>query len=127
MVNVKAHVKVFVTRDSVAAGDDIESHDRKFKIPDVKDIPSLVREVVAGYDLPRIGMGQATWCLASGSPLAVVAQQWSEPKIIASAISRLTDCDIEHGVVRLHFSYLAQIDPTIAFDVLSRLRLKAAS
>jgi hypothetical protein len=36
----------------------------------------------------------------------------------------VSDCKIVDGVVCLHFSYLVQVDPELAFDVLRRVRLE---
>ena len=119
-------MKAFITRDSVAAGDDMDApHTRTITVAATKasdDTAALIAAILRAYPLPGIAGGEATWCLSSAVPLAVVAQQWAKPRTLECTLS---DCDVRNNVVRLHFSYLAQLDPTIAFEVISRLRLRA--
>lgn len=42
----------------------------------------------------------------------------------ALAIRPVSDCKIVDAVIRLHFTYLAQIDPEVAVEVVRRLRLQ---
>jgi hypothetical protein len=108
----------------VCAGDDTDAHDVVLDLPDAETLDALVASVVRAYALPGIQGGQATWCLASRRPIAIVAQQWSSPRMLTWRSRPVSDCKIVDGVVRLHFSYLVQVDPDIAYDVLSRIRLE---
>jgi hypothetical protein len=120
------HMKAYVTRDSVAAGDDVDApHARTLELPDVGDVRALVTAVKGGYPLPGISGGKATWVLSSGTPLAVVAQQWARHRLVCWKAMRISELDVNAGVLGLHFSYLAQIPPEQAVDVLRRLRLRA--
>jgi hypothetical protein len=119
-------MKAYFTRDSVCAGDDGDApHAREIDVPGPFDAAGLLRAVLAAEKLPSIAGGQATWCVASGVPLAVVAQQWPEPRMLSFLPPKLGDLDTDGETVRLHFSYFAQRDPEVVFDVLQRLQLRA--
>jgi len=115
-------MKALVTRDSVCAGDDFDPpHARTIAVPATDTTDALVAAVVRAYPLANIRWRECHLVLSSGVPLAVVAQQWAEPKLTFSR--KISDCDVHDNVVRLHFSYLAQVDPDLAFEVVGRLRL----
>jgi hypothetical protein len=117
-------MQVRVDRDSVCAGDDVEAHDRILAVPDTGTLEGLTSSVLRVFDLPRIQGGRATWCLTSRRPVAVVAQEWSAPRMVPWQSRPISDCKMVDGVVRLHFNYLAQVDPEIVLQVLQRLRLE---
>ena len=117
-------MKLRVSRDSVCAGDDIDAHDLVLDLPDAETLDALVVSVLHAYELPRIQGGKATWCLASRRPIAIVAQQWSSPRMVPWQTQPASDCKVVDGVVRLHLTYLGQIDPDVAYEVLRRLRLE---
>ena len=118
-------MKLYLTRDSVHAGDDGDApHEHTLVIagPTLEQALAAVRE--ARY-LPSISGGNATWSVASNRPIAVLAQQWPAPRLLF-----LTDADVRgldwHGdTLRLQFNYHAQTDPELVLDVLRRLRLRA--
>lgn len=114
-------MKVVVTRASVAAGDDIDApYLREFEFPDNTTIDSILRVIVRSDYLGSIDGGRATWSAVSGAVLAVVAQQWDEPKDLFFFES---DLDIRNSVTHIHFNYHAQIDPVIVEKVLFGFRL----
>jgi hypothetical protein len=117
-------MRVRVDRDSVGAGDDVDPHDVVLDLPAAETLEVLVASVLRAYELPRIQGGKATWCLASRRPIAVVAQQWDSPRMVAWQPRPVSDCKVVDGVVRLHFTYLAQVDPEVAYEVLRCLRLE---
>lgn len=112
-------MKVFLSRDSVAAGDDTESHDMTMEL-EAKDALDPIGRVIAARYLASIQGGQATWVAVSHRPIAVCAQQWPAPRLI---FWRPVDCKellrAKDGV-RLHFSYLAQLDPDLVHRALQR-------
>lgn len=57
--------------------------------------------------LPRnIQGGKATWVVKSGDkPIAVIAQEWDEPRILHDGQIEESEC------LLLHVEYLAQNDP----------------
>ena len=117
-------MQVRINRDSVHAGDDVEPHDEILHIADVETLDALVTSVLTAYALPLIAGGRATWCLTSRRPIAVIAQQWSAPRLLSREARPIADCAIVDGIVRLHFTYLAQIDPEVALEVVQRLHLE---
>ena len=115
------HIRV--DRESVAAGDDGVAHDRVLEIPDGLDLEAVIAHVLRDYELPSIGGGKATWVVVSSrQPLAVVAQEWTAPRMLWPPRS-LSACSIVDGVVRIYFSYIIQIDPEVVVKVLEHLRL----
>ena len=120
-------MKAYFTRDSVSAGDDVDApHPREIRLTGDVTVERLVREVVSAADLPRIAGGRATWCVSSGVPLAVVAQQWSEPRPVSFISPKLPELDLHDDTVKLHISYFAQQDLDAALEVLRRLQLRAS-
>jgi hypothetical protein len=119
-------MKTYVTRDSVYAADDVDAPNaREFTIPDGLPVDGLVRQVIRLANLPHIAGGKATWCISSMEPLALVAQQWPEPRLLNFIAPERSRLDIADDVFRFHFSYFAQQDPEVVFEILRRLRLRA--
>jgi hypothetical protein len=119
-------MNVCVTRESVAAGDDIDApHTRSFSLPDSLSMLQLVSAIVSAGYLASISGGKATWSAVSGIPLAVVAQQWSAPRAIPWPEPQLADLDWRDGVLYVHFNYHTQLDPEVVLRILKDLRLQA--
>ncbi|MGY6161181.1 hypothetical protein [Paraburkholderia strydomiana] len=118
--------KIVVTRDSVAAGDDIDApHRLEFGISSDRAIADILRYVSQLSYLPSVVGGKATWSAVSGRPLAVIAQQWPAPKPLSVLPIAFSDLDSRSDGLYLHFNHHAQVDPDIVFNVLDRLRLKS--
>ena len=119
-------MKLYITRDSVAAGDDFDApHVRNATVPDDADVPQILNACLAASPLPSISSGDATWALSSGVPLAVIAQQWPTPKLISQFPPNPKHLDIVDGTLRLHFTYFMQQPPNDVYSVLEQLRLHA--
>ena len=119
-------MKAYFTRDSVAAGDDADApHAREIDLPANMTVAEIISHVCRNAKLAQISGGKATWALSSNVPLAVVAQQWAEPKPIALQWRKLNELDVAGNTVRLHFSYFAQQEPDVVYAVLQRLTLRA--
>lgn len=119
-------MKIIITRDSVAAGDDIDApHRLEFGVPSDQSILHVLRHVSQLNYLPSIVGGKATWSAVSGFPLAVVAQQWREPKPLCASSIAMPELDSRSDGLYVHFNYHSQTDPDIVFGVLNRLRLKS--
>jgi len=117
---------LYVTRESVAAGDDIDApHARTFALPAGTSLDTALATVMSARYLPSISGGLATWSVASGIPLAVIAQQWPAPRMLFGVSDNPDALDCAPGLLRLHFNYHAQLDPEIVLEVLRRLRLRA--
>ncbi len=113
-------MKIHVDRDSVCAADDIDSHARWVVVPDEADLERLVASVLAVFPLPNIQGGRATWCVTSGRPIAVIAQQWAAPKMVSWRPRGVAECEHQEGNVCLYFRYVVQHDPDVVLDVLRR-------
>ena len=120
-------LKVRVTRDSVAAGDDADApHERMFVFGDAPPPLAVVAHILGEAYLARIVGNKATWSVVSGIPLAVVAQQWSDPRLVPWQEPSWSELDHANGIWRLHFNYHTQIDPEIVLRVLKDLKLGPA-
>jgi hypothetical protein len=101
-------VELRISRDSVAAGDDMESHDRVIDVDGHAPLLDVVAGILSRNYLASIAGGQATWVLRpgrQGEALGVVAQQWTAPELLGP------DVDIATVGPELHFDYQGQKDP----------------
>lgn len=113
-----------LTRDSVAAGDDIDApHWIEFEIDEKETAISLVTKILEMDYLACISGGEATWSLVASNPIAVIAQQWEEPKLFAMLNPSLAELFDGKQEVKLRFNYHAQIDPNTAYEVIIRYKL----
>ncbi|TGD82970.1 hypothetical protein [Hymenobacter wooponensis] len=118
---------ISLTRDSVAAGDDANApHTYRFIVPDHTSVAEILRLILAQSYLATISGGKATWSVESGRPVAVVAQQWTEAKLLCWQAPTLTHLDFAANTLYLHFNYHAQIEPEVVYQVLSRLKLASS-
>src|SRR5262245_30955230 len=120
-------LRLRLTRDSVAAGDDLHApHTMRLEIEKRATALDVVAAVLQHGYLPKISGGKATWAASSREPFALYAQEWTSAKSIGTpkGIDWLAS---DGGELRLHFSYIAQVDPNVALDVLSRCTFDAAS
>lgn len=117
-------MKIYVSRESVAAGDDVYAPNAKsLSVPDGTSLREIVRSIAQSGYLPQIAGNQATWSVTSNIPVAVVAQQWAEPRMLDPL--SLDELDCNDGVLRLYFNYHAQIDPETIYKVFRGFRLNA--
>jgi hypothetical protein len=109
---------VHLTRDSVPPGDDLESHSAAIEADENITIGALLQQIQNTY-LPGIAGGEATWivtCSGVGpSPLGVVAQHWSEPRLrVPVGISALQV--LGTGRASIMFEYWCQQNPDLVFE-----------
>lgn len=104
-----------ITRDSVCAADDVDpgANSRQWSVDDDLTVESIVAKVWCSADLPQIAGGEATWCISSNQPLAIVAQQWDSPKLVQAVGPAVDELDIRDDGVWFHVSYFAQQNPEI--------------
>ncbi|KQV14837.1 MULTISPECIES: hypothetical protein [unclassified Kitasatospora] len=116
-------MKLQLTRDSVAMGDDADApHEEERDVAADLTIRAAIEAVLADRYLASIHGGRATWAAQAegGTPLAVVAQQWGQQARLLTAgqggLATLAGAD---GSVRLHFAYYTQRDPDAVYRELS--------
>ncbi len=57
----------------------------------------------------------------------VIAQQWQNPRVSSRILPGMEGLDWSDGELRVHVSYLAQIDPESALSVIEGLTLRQSS
>ena len=117
-------MKIHVSRDSVAAGDDCDDHDREFIFPDTTTIEDAISQIVASGYLASIMGGCATWSATSGFPIAVIAQQWQTIRSVPWEVVDISKLQTKAGEILLHFNYHQQVDPEIALKILKQAQQK---
>ncbi|WP_092414802.1 hypothetical protein [Collimonas sp. OK307] len=117
-------MKIITTRDSVAAGDDVDApHRREFEFADGTSLPDALTTIARSNYLVSISGGKATWSAVSSVTLAVIAQEWAAPKNLF--LGDKESLDIRNSALHIHFNYHAQIDPEVVYEILRGLRLKS--
>ncbi|TDC64458.1 hypothetical protein [Streptomyces hainanensis] len=107
-------------RTSVAAGDDALPHARTLDLPADTALAAVVADLVARHFLATIAGGRATWILTgAGRPLAVVAQQWAEPRYLVDPTLPIGSLAADGRGVTLLFRYWKQHDPDLVFTELA--------
>jgi hypothetical protein len=119
-------MRIYASRESVAAGDDADApHARSFSFAEGTTLESALARIQADRYLPGISGDEASWSVASGRPVAVMAQQWPQPRMLLHFVEDLKDLEWLNGVLRLHFNYHAQVDPEKVYQVLRGYRPNA--
>ena len=114
-------VTVHQNRDSVHPGDNLESHGAYVEVDSDGKFGALSMQLMQDY-LPGIAGGEATWIVSgsanSPSPLGVVAQQWTSPRLRIPA--EMTVGQVL-GIERpsIYFEYWSQKDPIQVFNAIS--------
>jgi len=116
-------LRLHLTRDSVAAGDDADApHMRVERLAEdlatPAEVQALLGELARRY-LPRVA-GPATWIAWSRLPLLVLSGAWPAPRTIWLTEPDLPLLDWRADGLHAHFVYLALTDPQAALEVASR-------
>lgn len=107
---------VAIDRDSVHAGDDLESHATSIKLSPVATLRALFEVIQDMGYLPGITGGKATWIIcSSGKPIGVLAQQWQEPKL-SMPYESIVSQYFGATEPRILFRYWCQADPDQVFS-----------
>jgi hypothetical protein len=121
-------MKIKLTRESVCAADDCDApHAKTITVPSTMTIVDLVKLIQKDYAPHNIQGGKATWSVVTSVPIAVFAQQWSDPKLLPliimldGGVNKLADAE---GNLKIHVNYHAQIEPDIVLEVLNELKLQ---
>lgn len=117
-------MKVLLTHDSVAMGDDIDApHSSEFTVNDNTGVASVIEIVFHSNYLASIAGGIATWAAISYIPLAVLAQQWSSPKLLLP-VPPLAALNFANNTLAIHFKYHTQQDPYLIYDQLYSVHVR---
>ena len=111
-------MKVHLTRDSVANGDD--AYPKELIVSNDAGLAEILRVVSHSNFLASISGGKATWTIVSRIPIAVVAQQWEEPKMLMPVPS-LSSLNFSGNVLSMHFEYRVQQDPNLVYEEFQRV------
>jgi hypothetical protein len=108
-----------VDRDSVAMGDDALPHAETIELPPETSLADVVAHLRERNFLAMIAGGEATWILMADRPLAVVAQQWDEPRFLVASSRPIGSLGTDGAGVSLMFRYWKQHDPDRVFEELA--------
>ena len=108
-----------VDRGSVAMGDDVLSHAQTIDLQPGTSLADCVAYLLERHFLASIAGGRATWILVADRPLAVVAQQWDEPRFLVDSSRPISSFGAEGRGVSLMFRYWMQHDPDHVFEELA--------
>jgi hypothetical protein len=122
---MRPSAKVFLWRDSVAAGDDVDApHEMALDLPPGSTVGALCSRLVTLDYLPSVSGGRATWILEGTRALAVFAQQWASPKFLLAEDMPIAALLKPKGAPHLEFLYWCQVDPELVHrNLLSGLPL----
>ena len=116
-------MKVVATRHDVHPGDDPTL--LEFTINEDSPAQDVIRRAADPGWLATIVGGKATWSVVSDGPLAVVAQQWSEPRYLPFLEDKWVKAVRRDGALRLHFNYHAQLSPDDVYRMLWGMNFRA--
>jgi hypothetical protein len=105
-------MSVVIWRDSVAMGDDIDApHEWVVRLSAGAPVANLVSEIRRTNYLARVAGGLATWIVEGKQPVAVLAQQWSEPRWLVDSEVSIAALSRETGRANFKVRYWCQVDP----------------
>lgn len=118
-------MRIVVDRDSVAMGDDTDSHRRDVDVAPATAIGVLLERIRPDAS---IAGGHASWVVLAGPPvgpddltsrgrpIGVYAQEWGSTRLFGRGDISVRELAAGGGVLTIFFSYQAQVDPEIVFD-----------
>ena len=116
-------MQIVATRHDVHPADDPTQ--LEFTVAEDAPPQDVIRRAADPDWLPSISGGKATWSVVSDGPLAVVAQQWSEPRCLPFLEQRWRNALRRDGALRLHFNYHAQLSPEDVYRLLWGMKFRA--
>jgi hypothetical protein len=109
-----------IWRDSVCAGDDGDApHEWLVPVAPDATLADVARMLLNARYLASISGGRATWILQGAAPLAVLAQEWDEPRFLAAPESPIWSQVDRSGRPHLLVKYWLQADPDRVFASLA--------
>jgi hypothetical protein len=105
-------MSLIIWRDSVAMGDDIDApHEWTVRLAGNATVADLVTKILRKGYLARIAGGLATWIVEGRQPVAVLAQQWSEPRWLVDSHTPASTLRRETGRANFEIRYWCQVEP----------------
>jgi hypothetical protein len=104
-------MRMRLSRDSVAAGDDVESHDEIREVDPRRPLERLVRELHRDHYLASIQGGRATWIVRTsknGEALAVFGTRYGDADTFR--LVKRTGMDLSEVGESLHFEFARHDD-----------------
>ena len=112
-------LELVIWRDSVAAGDDADAP-HEWLLPTESDasVADVVTRIASAGYLASISGGEATWIIQGDRPLAVVAQQWTEPRFIVDPALPIREVLNPSARPHVQARYWCQVSPDRVLDCL---------
>jgi len=112
-----------IQRDSVCMADDMDApHEDQIVVANWS-VGTVATTIINRHYLALISGGLATWILRTddydGTPIAVIAQQWQDPKFLVPESSSILEMVRDRDSPSAYLQYYCQVDPDC---VLSALR-----
>jgi dsRNA-specific ribonuclease len=116
-------MELHINRDSVAAGDDADPHNKILEFVGDPSLKEAVKRIASSGYLPQMHDRKVCWVVSSDRPIAMIAEHWHEPKFLRGFNSddKLSGL-ARNEIMKWHFSYLIQHDPDVVYEILSRVR-----
>ncbi|MDB6174886.1 MAG: hypothetical protein JWL59_4197 [Chthoniobacteraceae bacterium] len=116
---MKQTLSITIWRESVCAGDDCDApHELCLLLPHDISLGDVAERILGARYLASITGGKATWILDAQRPLAVFAQQWTQPRFLVSPDTPLASLFDHAAKPHLQFRYWCQADPERVFHSL---------
>ena len=124
MKSIPTANQLIVWRDSVCAGDDCDAPHELVLTAGTDSLRGVTDRLIEARYLASIAGGRATWIMQAGDqagrPLAVLAQQWLEPRFLVAPDAKVFTYLQSDAKPDLLLRYWCQVDPTKVFDCLQR-------
>ena len=116
-------MKITLLRDSVCASDDCTApNDIQIEYEDSALIMDILEIILKNNYLPTIDGGKATWSVSITQPVAVIAQEWNEPKLLCLSQYPFYNTQGYIKIEKIYFNYHGQDDPDVVYNVLKRYK-----
>jgi len=109
-----------IWRDSVCAGDDGDApHEWRVPAAPEATVADVAGKLQSARYLASVSGGRATWILQGAGPLAVLAQEWEEPRFLVAPEAPVWDQVDRLARPHLLVKYWCQADPNRVFASLA--------
>ena len=114
---------VRITRDSLTPADRLQApHESVVKTTPHQTVEELILAVFKKLAIPNGGQDAATWVVTSKRPIAVISNQWKQPRILLRTVRRMEDNLLVQGATAyLHLCLYQDSDPDTLHQTLDRL------